>query len=102
MSDTGTQQFNAAIAPMAGVSIQGQLGPDIVGSGSMVFNGPGTVYFYFAPQTQGQSSVNYGNNGSYPGTPLPPYVWTPIPSVSNLNLSYSANPGSDLKLVWAA
>ena len=101
MSDAATQQFNAAVTPMAGVAIQGQLGPDITGSGSLFFDGPGTMYFYFAPAVQGQAVATYGNNGTYPGTPFTPYSWTTIDNVSNLNIFFG-NQGSDLKLVWAA
>lgn len=99
MSDAATQHFDA-IVPMVGISIQGQLGPDLVGSGSMVFRGPGTLWFFHT--MIGESSVLYGNDGSFPDTPLAPNSWTPIPNVSNLNLSYSVVRGSDLKLVWAA
>lgn len=97
-----TQQFDAAIAPLSGVNVntQGQLGPQIVGSGSMNFAGPGTLYLYFAPQQPGQSSVLYANNYGRPNIPLQPYTWTPVPNVESLNVSYSVNPGSDLKLVW--
>ncbi|HEX6913197.1 MAG TPA: hypothetical protein VF142_22490 [Longimicrobium sp.] len=103
MSDTTTQQFNAAIAPISAASIvtQGQLGPQIVGSGTMNFQGPGTLYLYYAPQQAGQSSVLYANNYGNPNTPLQPYTWTTIPNVQSLNLNYSVNPGSDLKLAWA-
>ena len=102
MSDVSTQKIDAAGMPMAGVMIQGQLGPNIVGSGSMVFQGPGTLLFYFEPQTPGQSSVLYANNGGKPSTALPPYIWTPVPEVNNLNLDYSVSSGSDLKLAWAS
>jgi len=103
MSDTGTQQFDTAIAPISGVTVvtQGQLGPQIVGSGTLNFQGPGTLYLYFSPQQDGQSSVKYANNFGNPNIPLQPRVWTPIPNVQSLNISYQVNPGSDLKLAWA-
>ena len=103
MSETGTQQFDTAIAPISGVAVvqQGQLGPQIVGSGTMNFQGPGTLYLYFAPQTVGQSSVMYANNFGNPNIPLQPFVWTTIPNVQSLNINYKAGSGSDLKLAWA-
>lgn len=100
MSDTATQQFDASIAPISNASIQGQLGPQIVGSGTLNFQGPGTLYLYFAPLQVGQSDVLYANDGGRPSIPLPPYTWTPVANVNNLNASYAANPGSDLKLAW--
>ena len=101
MSEATTQQFDASIAPISNATIQGQLGPQIVGSGTMNFQGPGTLYFYFAPQQQGQSSVLYANDYGRPNIPLQPYTWTTVPNVNSLNVAYSVNPGSDLKLVWA-
>jgi hypothetical protein len=103
MSETGTQQFDAAIAPISGAAVvtQGQLGPQVVGSGTMNFQGPGTLYLYFSPQQDGQSSVQYANNYGNPDIPLQPRVWTTIPNVQSLNIQYQVNPGSDLKLAWA-
>jgi hypothetical protein len=101
MSEATTQQFDASIAPISNATIQGQLGPQIVGSGTMNFQGPGTLYLYFAPQQQGQSNVLYANNYGQPNIPLQPYAWTTVPNVNSLNVAYSVNPGSDLKLVWA-
>jgi|GEM_PF-1756900 len=103
MSEAGTQQFDAAIAPISNATVvtQGQLGPQIVGSGTMNFQGPGTLYLYFSPQQVGQSSVRYANNYGNPNIPLQPGVWTTIPNVQSLNIAYQVNPGSDLKLAWA-
>ncbi len=103
MSDTSTQQFNAAISPLsqANVATQGQLGPQMVGSGTMNFQGPGTLYLYYAPQQVGQSAVSYANNYGNPNIPLQPYTWTTVPNVESLNVRYTVNPGSDLKLAWA-
>ncbi|HST61578.1 MAG TPA: hypothetical protein VLK84_22930 [Longimicrobium sp.] len=94
-----TEQFNASVAPIANVAVQGQIGPNIQGSGTAQFNvGAPTFYLYFAQA--GNSSVSYGVNGGYPSTPLQPYVWTPINGASSVNVAYSPN-GGDLKLVWA-
>jgi hypothetical protein len=101
MSESATQQFDASIAPISAATIQGQLGPQIVGSGTLNFQGPGTLYLYYAPQQTGQSSVLYANDYGNPNIPLQPYTWTTIPNVNSLNVNYSANPGSDLKLAWS-
>lgn len=101
MSEATTQQFDASIAPISNATIQGQLGPQIVGSGTMNFQGPGTLYLYFAPQQPGLSKVLYANNYGNPNIPLQPYTWTTVPNVNSLNVAYSVSPGSDLKLVWA-
>ncbi len=95
-----TEQFDASVAPIASMAIQGQLGPNIVGSGMATFTSSGgTFYLYFAQA--GASQVNYGVNGEFPSTPLPPYVWTPIEGASSVNIRYATSVGSDLKLVWA-
>jgi hypothetical protein len=102
MSEATAQQFDAAIAPLSDVNIstQGQLGPQITGGGTMNFQGPGTLWLYFSPQQDGQSSVYYANNYGNPNIPLQTRVWTQIPNVRSLNIRYSVNPGSDLKLAW--
>jgi hypothetical protein len=101
MSEATAAQFDASVAPLAALTIQGQLGPNIQGSGTVLYETNGsTLYLYFAQA--GSSTVSYGVNGAYPGTPLQPYVWTPIQGASSVNVAYSASPGSDLKLVWAA
>jgi hypothetical protein len=94
-----TEQFNAAVAPVANLTILGQIGPNIQGSGSAEFTvTASTFYLYFAQA--GSSAVSYGVNGGYPGTQLQPYVWTPINGASTVNIQYTAN-GGDLKLLWA-
>ena len=71
MSDVAAQQFDAAIAPLSNVAVttQGQVGPQIVGSGTLNFAGPGTLNLYYAPQQPGQSSVLYANNFGRPNIP---------------------------------
>ena len=103
MSESTTQQFDTAIAPLIDVAIvtQGQLGPQITGGGLLNFAGPGTLYLYYSPQQPGQSSVFYANDFGNPNIPLQANTWTPIPNVQSLNIRYSVNPGSDLKLAWA-
>jgi hypothetical protein len=95
-----TEQVDASVAPIANVTTQGQLGPNIVGSGTATFtsNG-GTFYLFFAPS--GASQVNYGVNGEFPSTPLPALVWTPIEGASSVNIRYAAAVGADMKLLWA-
>jgi len=94
-----TEQFDASVAPIANFTVQGQIGPNITGNGLAQFNPTAsTFYLYFAQA--GSSAVSYGVNGSFPGTPLQPYVWTPINNASSVMVSFSAN-GGDLKLVWA-
>jgi hypothetical protein len=101
MSEAGTQQFDASVAPMAGVAIYGQLGPQIVGSGTMSFLGRGiaTLYLFFSPV--GNAKASYGNNSGFPSTPLQPNVWTPIANPNNVNIAYNVGSGGDLKLVFA-
>lgn len=103
MSESTTQQFDTAIAPLSDVAViaQGQLGPQITGGGLLNFAGPGTLYLFYSPQQPGQSSVFYANNFGNPDIPLPAGRWTSIPNVQSLNIRYSVNPGSDLKLAWA-
>ncbi|HYH82860.1 MAG TPA: hypothetical protein VEX86_23910 [Longimicrobium sp.] len=94
-----TEQFNAAVAPIANVMVQGQIGPNITGSGLAQFNPSSSIFYLYFAQAGG-SAVSYGVNGAFPGTPLQPFVWTPINNASSVTVSFSAN-GGDLKLMWA-
>ena len=99
MAEATTQQFDTAIAPIANVTIQGQLGPQVQGSGTQSFYTNGTVLWLYFAQAGG-SSVSYGVANQFPGTPLQPYQWTQIPNNSNVNVAYQSPPGSDLKLMF--
>lgn len=100
MSDAATAQFDANVAPSAGAGVQGQIGPNVVGSGTATFNVTAPVFqLFFAPA--GASQAAYGVNGQAPTTPLKPGVWVPIQGATSVNVRYAAPANSDLKLVWA-
>ena len=103
MSEATTAQFNAEIAPIANVNTQGQIGPNIQGSGAATFflQGTSTFYLYFSPA--GIAKVAYGVDGAAPSIMLQPNVWTTIPALTSVNVAYAVGTqsGSDLKLVWA-
>ena len=95
-----TEQFDASATPIPNVATKGQLGPNIVGSGTATFTtSGGTFYLFFAPS--GAAQVNYGVNGGFPSTPLRPDVWTPIEGASSVNIRYATPVGADMKLLWA-
>ncbi|HEX8392961.1 MAG TPA: hypothetical protein VF665_11435 [Longimicrobium sp.] len=101
MSETTAQGVPASVAQLSGVKIEGQFGPSVAGSGNLSFYPKGgSLYLYFSPQGPNVVAV-YGNNGTYPSTPLPPDAWTQIPDADNVNVYYSVPEGSDMKLAWS-
>lgn len=100
MSDTAATIQQAATAAPENATIQGQLGPNITGSGSMTFPA-GMLYLFFSPGGVGEAQVLYGNNFQRPTVPLQPNVWTPIQVSQGLNLDFGVQNGGDLKLVFA-
>jgi hypothetical protein len=100
MSEAATAQFDASVAPLANMSILGQIGPNIAGSGTATFSVTAPVFqLFFSPA--GASQAAYGMNGHAPTTPLKPGVWTPIQGATSVSVRYAAPANSDLKLVWA-
>jgi hypothetical protein len=99
MAEATAQQFDASIAPIANVTIYGQLGSQIQGSGTETFYTNGALLWLYFAQA-GTSTVSYGVDNQFPGTPLQPFVWTQIPNTSNVNIAYKSPPGSDLKVMF--
>jgi hypothetical protein len=103
MSEATTAEFNAEIPPIANVSTQGQLGPNVEGHGTAMFflQGTTTFYLYFSPS--GTAKVDYGVDGAPPSIRLQPNVWTTIPALTSVNIAYavSTTTPSDLRLLWA-
>ena len=69
-----TAQFDATNAPVANVTVQGQIGPNIQGSGMAQFVVSASTFYLFLAQA-GNATVGYGVNSQSPTTPLQPNDW---------------------------
>ena len=101
MSNLESQTLEAQTQE-ATTGFDNQLGPGILGKGSIIITLEGrTVVFGYKPQDERRARVLYAFDDDEPDTPMPANQVFPLSDHRNVNITYDVAAGSDIQLSWA-